>query len=148
MEYIINEAEIYDEVDIVRKLFNLSEVKTSNAGNQYIDCTIIDTTNRVRSMKVFGDLMHVIKEHLTCKLTDMRVLLGAEQRKVLHTTTSTACVTIEDEDVVALETEKNENETETEKVIEGIVISVDVASLDVLSVCSTCSKSGFWLLLL
>ena len=33
LEYVINEAEIYDEADIVGKLFNFSERKMSNAGN-------------------------------------------------------------------------------------------------------------------
>ena len=44
LEYVINEVDIHDEVDVVGKLFNFSEQKVSNAGNKDIECTIVDTT--------------------------------------------------------------------------------------------------------
>ena len=60
LDYVINEAEIYDEVDIMRKLFNFSEIKTSSAGNNYLECAIIDTTNRERQLKIFGNLINKV----------------------------------------------------------------------------------------
>ena len=101
LEYVINEAEIYDEVDIVGKLLNFSELKMSNAGNEYLEC-VIDTTNRERSLKVFGGLISKVKENSACKLTDLKIVLGQGQRKVLHTTTSTTFIAVSDENVVGI----------------------------------------------
>ena len=53
LDYAINEADIYDEVDVVGKLFNFSEQKVNNAGNKYIECTIVDVTNCERLLKNF-----------------------------------------------------------------------------------------------
>ena len=50
LEDVKNEADIYDEVDVVKKLFNFGKQKVINAGNKYIDCTIVDATNRERSL--------------------------------------------------------------------------------------------------
>ena len=51
LEYVINEADIYDEADVVGKLFNFSEQKVSNAVNKYVECTIVDATNRKDYLK-------------------------------------------------------------------------------------------------
>ena len=42
---------MYDEFDVVGKLFSFSEHKFSDAGNKYIECTIVDATNRERLLK-------------------------------------------------------------------------------------------------
>ena len=42
--------DVCDQVDIIGKVFRLGEAKTSNAGNCYVDCTIMDTTKRERSL--------------------------------------------------------------------------------------------------
>ena len=144
LEYIINEADVYDEVDIIGKLFSLGEVKTSHAGNNYIDCIILDITKRERSLKIFGDVINSVKEGLACKLTDVRVVLGKDQRKVLHTTTSTSCTQVTDVDVVSLEMQTEgevDNLNRTETVLEGTVISIDMSSLAVLHLCAKCSTS-------
>ena len=39
MEYAVNKDDIHDEVDCVKKLFNFSEQKVSNAGKTYMECT-------------------------------------------------------------------------------------------------------------
>ena len=85
LEYIINEANVYDEVDIIGKTVQFGETKTSHAGNHYIDCIIMDTTKREISLKIFGDVIDSVKEGLACKLTDVRVVLRKDQQKVLHT---------------------------------------------------------------
>ena len=142
LEYVINEAEIYDEVDIVGKLINFSEQKVSNAGNKYIECTIIDATSRERSLKIFGDhLIDKVKENSPCKLTDLKVVLGSNQRKVLHTTSSTASIDVNDENIVAI-VPKEIQPIDTKVVtLEGTVISIDLASLTVRHSCIR--HSGF-----
>ena len=68
LEYVINKADIYDEVDVVEKLLNFSEQKVSNAGNKYTECTIVE-----RSLKIFGDqLIDKVKDS-ACKLIDLKV---------------------------------------------------------------------------
>ena len=52
LEYVINEDDIYDEVDVIRKLFNFSEQKVINAGNKYMECTIVDLTNCERYLNL------------------------------------------------------------------------------------------------
>ena len=54
LEYVINEADRYDEVVVVGKLFNFSERKISDAGNKYIECTTVDATNRERLLKIIS----------------------------------------------------------------------------------------------
>ena len=144
LEYVINEAEIYDEVDIVGKLFNFSEQKVTNAGNKYIECVLIDVTNRERSLKVFGDFISKVKENSPCKLTDLKVVLGSDQRKVLHTTTSTTFIAVTDENVVGIKAKEVTDIEVTatdDLVLEGTVISIDMASLTILHTCTRCSAS-------
>ena len=87
LKYFINEADIFDEVDVVGKLFRFSKQKVSNARNKYIACTIVYATNRKRLLKIFGDqLIGKVKGNSACKLTGLKVVLGLNQRKVLHTT--------------------------------------------------------------
>ena len=82
LEYVINEADIYDEVDVIGKLFNSSEQNVSNAGNKYIECIIVDTTNRERLLKIFGDqLIGKVKNNSACKLTDLKVVLWFKPKK-------------------------------------------------------------------
>ena len=119
LEYVIKEAEIYDEVDVVGMFFNFSEQKISNAGNKYVECTIVDATNRERLLKV--------KDNLPCKLSDLKVVLGSNQRKVLHTTSSTTCIDFDDENIAGIvpkEIKLLDNKSVT---LEGTVISIDMS---------------------
>ena len=69
LKYVINKADIYDEVVVVEKLLNFSEQKVSNAGNKYMECTIIDSTNCERSLEIFGDqLIDKVKDS-ACKFS-------------------------------------------------------------------------------
>lgn len=86
LEYVINKADKYDEVDVAGKLFNFSEQNASNARSKYIECTIVDATNCERSLKSFEDqLIGKGKDNSTCKLTGFEVVLDSNQRKVILT---------------------------------------------------------------
>ena len=82
-----------------------------------------------------------MKGNYACKLSDLKVVLGVDQRKVLHTTTSTICIGMSDEDVVGPETKQVKNDEIKETVLEGIVISIDMSSLMVFHLCTRCSAS-------
>lgn len=76
LDNVINEA---DEGYINGKLFDFDETTTSNASNKYIECIIVDTSNCEQNLKVFGDLIHEVKENTACMLTDLKVVIGADQ---------------------------------------------------------------------
>ena len=82
MEYAINEDDIHLEVDCVKKLFNFSEQKVSNAEKNYMECTTVDATIRERSLKLFADkLIEKVKDNSAYKLTDLKVVLGSFKPK-------------------------------------------------------------------
>ena len=150
LQYVINKADIYDEVDVVGKLFNFSEQKVSNAGNKYIACTIVNATNCERLLKIFGDqLIGKIKDNSACKLTDLKVALGSNQRKVLHTTSSTTCIDMDDENIAGIVPKEIKLLDSKQETFEGTVISIDMSSLTVKHSCTKCSTfveidSGFY----
>ena len=82
-----------------------------------------------------------MKENYACKLTDLKVVLGADQRKLLHTTSSTTCVDVDDEDVVKIKVKQVKDDDTKEISLEGTVISIDMASLTVIHTCTRCSAS-------
>ena len=130
LEYVINEADIYDEVDAVGKLFNFNEQKVSNAENKDIECTIVDATNRERLLKIFGDqLVDKVKDNLACKLTDLKAVLGSNQRKVLHTTSSTTCIDVDDKNIAGIVPKEIKLLNSKLATLEGTVISTDMPSL-------------------
>ena len=85
-----------------------------------------------------------MKENSACKSTDLKIVLGQDQRKVLHTTTSTTFIDVSDENVVGIKAKEvtDIEDTDTDDlVLEGTVISIDMASLTVLHTCARCSAS-------
>ena len=85
LEYVINETDIYDEVDVVRKLFSFREQNLNKGGNKYSKCIIGNATNRERSLNIFGDqLIGKVKGNSACKLTDLKLVLGSNQRRVTY----------------------------------------------------------------
>ena len=59
--------------------------------------------NRERSIKIFGDqLIDKVKDKSACKLTDLKVVLGSNQWKALHPTSSTTCIDENEQDIVAI----------------------------------------------
>lgn len=84
LEYVINETDIYDEVDVVRK-FGFREQNVNNGGNKYNKCIAGNATNRIRSLNIFGDqLIGKVKGNSTCKLTDLKLVLGSNQGRVTY----------------------------------------------------------------
>ena len=84
LEYVINETDIYDEVDVVRK-FGFREQNVNNGGNKYNKCIAGNATNRIRSLNIFGDqLIGKVKGNSACKLTDLKLVLGSNQRRVTY----------------------------------------------------------------
>ena len=145
LEYVINEADINDEVDVVGKLLNFSEQKVSNAANKYIECTIVE-----RLLEIFGDqLIRKVKDNPACNLIDLKVVLGSNQRKVLHTTSSTTCIDVDDENVAGYAPKESKLLDSKQATLEGTVISIDMSSLTVKRSCTKCSTfveiaSGFY----
>ena len=61
------------------------------------------TTNRERLPKIIGDqLIGKVKDNSPWKLTDLKVVLGSNQRKVLHTSSSTTCTAVDDENIAGI----------------------------------------------
>jgi len=148
LAYVINEADIYDEIDVIGKIFNFSEIKTSASETRYIETEIIDKTKSKRTLKIFNSLIEQVKEGGAYKLTDVKVILGHDQKKILHTTTSTKCTESEDIEITSLEVTQTKKENQSRS-IEGKVISIDTSSMSVLHLCSKCStpvelESGFY----
>ena len=61
---------------VLKKLFNFSEQKVSNAGKNYMECTTVDATIRERSLFV-DKLIEKVKDNSAYKLTDLKVVLGS-----------------------------------------------------------------------
>ena len=73
---------------------------------------------------------------------DVKVVSGANQRKILHISTSTAVNKIVDDDLLNLKVETEEMEQEgANKILEGIVISIDTLSLMVMHLGGRCSEA-------
>lgn len=135
ISYIINRSEIYEEVDIVAKVFNVSEDKVSKAGTPYKECSIVDKTNLQCSMKVFGELRNIIENDGVYKFTDVNILLKSNE-KILHTTTSSIIQPNNDQEILAIET--GSLDLPQEITYEGIVISVDLSTLSLKHLCEKC----------
>ena len=43
LTYLVNEADVYDEIDFIVKVFNM-ETKVSTIGTKYIQCSVIDSS--------------------------------------------------------------------------------------------------------
>ena len=89
-----------------------------------------------------------IKDNSACKLTDLKVALRSNQRKVLHTTSSTTCIDMDDENIVGI-VPKEIRLLDSKQETEGTVISIDMSSLTVKHSCTICSTfveidSGFY----
>ena len=46
--------------------------------------------------------MGKVQDNLPCKFTDLKVVLCSNQRKVLHTTSSTTCIDVDDENIARI----------------------------------------------
>ena len=131
-------------------MFNFIEQKVSNTGNKYVECTIVDATNRERLLETFGDqLMGMVKDNFPCKLTDLKIVLGSNQRKVLHTISSTTCIELDDENIAGIAPKEIKLLDSKSATLEGIAISIDMSSLTFKHSCTKCSTffeigSGFY----
>ena len=150
MKYFINEADTFDEVDVVGKLFKFSEQKVSNAGNKYIVCTTVYAPNRKRLLKIFGDqLIDKVKRNSACKLTDLKVVLCLSQRKVLHTTSSATCIDVDDKSIAWIVPEEIKLLDTKLATLKGTATSIDMSSLTGKHSSAKCSAfveidSGFY----
>ena len=141
LEYVINKADIYDEVDVVEKLLNFSVQKVSNAGNKYMECTIVE-----RSLKIFGDqLIDKVKDS-ACKLIDLKVVLVSNQIKWLHTTSSSTCIDVNDENIAGIVPKEIKLLNTELATLVGTVSSIDISALTQHSCMSTFieKNSGFY----
>ena len=126
----VNESDVYDEVDIAVTVTNISGIKVSNIGNPYVECVVIDKTKTKCDMKLIGDLRNSVENECVYKFTDVKVL-GANRRKILDSSTSTTATKIVDE------TEEME-QGGANKILEGIVVSIDTVSLMIMHSCGRC----------
>ena len=106
--------------------------------------------NRERSIKIFGDqLIDKVKDNSACKLTDLKVVLGSNQRKELHPTSSTTCIDVIEQDIVAI-VPKEIHLVDTDlTILEGTVLSVYMLSFTIKHSCTEFSAfikagSGFY----
>ena len=60
LAYVVNQAEIYEEIHFVGKTFAISAENISQAGTPYFQASVIDVTKLVVPIKIFGDLRHFI----------------------------------------------------------------------------------------
>ena len=67
LAFIINESDVYDEVDIAVKVTNISGIKVNNIGNPYVECVVIDKTKTKRDMKLIGVLRNSIENECVYK---------------------------------------------------------------------------------
>ena len=89
------------------------------------------------------------KDNLPCKLTDLKVVLGSNQRKVLHTTSSTTYIDVDDENIAGIVPKEIKLLDSKSVTLKGTVISIDMSSLTAKPSCTKCSTfvetdSGFY----
>ena len=137
LEYIINESQIYEQVNIIGKIYAFSPEKVSVNGTPYIQCKVIDKT-RNRDLKIFRDLIPKVVEIQVYKFNDLKVLIGGDMQKVLHTTTSTTIEAIDDISLSEIEVDVAILTEEEIKSIKGKVVSIDMRSIGVSYGCSRC----------
>ena len=91
-------------------------------------------------LKIFGDqLIGKVKDNSVCKLTDFKVVLGSNQRKVLHTTSLTTCIDMDDKNVVGIVPKKIKLLHSKLPTLEETVMSIDMSSITVKHSCTKCS---------
>ena len=135
LDYVINEAQIYEEVDIEVKLVDFLERKLSANNIPYIECTAIDKASRSRKMKIFASLIDQVTQDHTYKFTDIKIVLGSQQTKALHTQASTTVTAIDDELLQSVHVEHDQDEQKTRS-ISGKIINVDKTTIGIIYICS------------
>ena len=99
---------------------------------------------------MFGDqLICKVKDNSVSESTDLKVVLGSSQRKILHATSSTTCIDVDDENIAGIVPREIRRLDSKLATSEGTFISIDMSSLTVEHSCTKCSTfverdSGFY----